>query len=454
MATESSSSGTSNTTRPFEWLAGGLFFGKKEGGIERIDSCKDVWTLIVGMDQNLKQICLKGNANTTTAAEGGGGGQPSPPREQKQTPPKSDNSSGGGGGGGGGDNENEKENPGVFLAARSRRVRFLLSEERKLSSQQQEHRRITPTVAIATAQALTGASLSHLVPRLLDNLGVLPFESRKHVASIINYLLICGLEGSDANLYQPVMNAFRDYVAARFDEVVSSLVKGHDCVSHGGQADCSLHFGSMLRSCLRHVSLYQELTITTERTERYLFPFLETYVHLPNFDVSSDAMETLRIIITGGDKHVDEQSQQAMADIAANFLTRDYDAIWIQRFNPLLLTEKANYMTKRMALQILSTVLLTRSNYAIMIKYVAERDNLILVMKLLRDTSPHITLDAFHVFKVFVANPNKPPEIVKILSMNSNKLCAYLQTLHKDREEGDPQFRDEKALIIATIEAL
>jgi len=63
-------------------------------------------------------------------------------------------------------------------------------------------------------------------------------------------------------------------------------------------------------------------------------------------------------------------------------------------------------------------------------------------------------LDAFHVFKVFVANPNKPPEIVKILSMNSNKLCAYLQTLHKDREEGDPQFRDEKALIIATIEAL
>ena len=165
-------------------------------------------------------------------------------------------------------------------------------------------------------------------------------------------------------------------------------------------------------------------------------------------------METLRIIITGGDKHVDEQSQQAMADIAANFLTRDYDAIWIQRFNPLLLTEKANYMTKRMALQILSTVLLTRSNYAIMIKYVAERDNLILVMKLLRDTSPHITLDAFHVFKVFVANPNKPPEIVKILSMNSNKLCAYLQTLHKDREEGDPQFRDEKALIIATIEAL
>jgi calcium binding protein 39 len=197
------------------------------------------------------------------------------------------------------------------------------------------------------------------------------------------------------------------------------------------------------------------MCLSTERAQWYIFPYLEKYVHLPNFDVSSDAMERLRIILTGGDdKHVDDQSQQQMAEVAAHLLTRDYEAIWVERFNPLLLTDKANYMTRRMALQILSTVLLTRSNYAVMIKYVAERSNLILVMKLLRDTSPHITLDAFHVFKVFVANPNKPPEIIKILKDNSVKLCRYLETLHKDREETDTQFRDEKALIIATIEAL
>lgn len=424
-----SSSGSSG---PFEWLSGGLFFGKK-GGIESIDSCKDVMSLISGMDRSLKQICLGGGASKG-AVEAGQQQQPSTQLV--------------------GAGDGKEDNPEELLAARSQRLRFLLYDERRTSSQP-ESRRIQPVVAEGTVQALTGESLSHLVPRLLDNLGALPFESRKHVASIVNYLLICGLEGADASLYQPSMNTFRNYVGSRFDEIMSSLVKSHDCDLHGGQADCTLHFGSMMRSCLRHVSLYQELTITTERTERYVFPFLEKYVHLPNFDVSSDAMETLRIIIAGGgDKHVDEQSQQAMADIAANFLTRDYDAIWVERFNPLLLTEKANYMTRRMALQILSTVLLTRSNYAIMIKYVAERDNLILVMKLLRDTSPHITLDAFHVFKVFVANPNKPPEIIKILSMNSSKLCAFLQTLHKEREEADSQFRDEKALIIATIEGL
>lgn len=416
-----------SSDRPFEWLAGGLFFGKK-GGIANIDSCKDVMSLITGIDQNLKDICigtkdLKADASLSVHNVAGG----SPSKQESEKPSSSED----------------------FLAARSSRLRFLLYEERRISSQQ-ESRRNTPIVAGATVQALTSDSLSHLMPRLLDNLAVLPFESRKHVASVFNYLLVCGLEGNDASLYQPVMNSFRDFVEARFDEIMSSLVKGHD-----SSPDCSLHFGSMVRSCLRHVSLYRELCASTERTQRYIFPFLEKFVHLPNFDISSDAMETLRIIFTGGgEKHIDDESQQQMAEIAANLLTRDYDAIWVQRFNPLLLTDKANYMTRRVALQILSTVLLTRSNYAVMIKYVAERSNLILVMKLLRDTSPHITLDAFHVFKVFVANPNKPPEIVKILKDNSVKLCRYLETLHKDKEEVDTQFRDEKALIIQTIESL
>jgi calcium binding protein 39 len=214
----------------------------------------------------------------------------------------------------------------------------------------------------------------------------------------------------------------------------------------------------MYRSCFKHVSLYRQLVSSTDRVERFILPLLDNYVHLPNFDISSDAMESLKLIFTAGsdNSHTlgDEASQREMAELAAAFLTRDYDIVWDQRFNPKLLSDQANYMTKRVALQILSTVLLTRSNYAVMIRYVNSRANLILVMHLLRDMSPHITLDAFHVFKVFVANPNKIPEVVKILKDNSAKLCAYLETLHKDKEASDTQFRDEKALIIATLRAL
>ena len=89
-----------------------------------------------------------------------------------------------------------------------------------------------------------------------------------------------------------------------------------------------------------------------------------------------------------------------------------------------------------------------------MVRYVSSKRNLILIMKLIRHESKHIQLDAFHVFKVFVANPNKPPEIIQILRDNKIKLAAYLSNLHNEKAENDPQFRGERDLIVSTIEGL
>lgn len=406
--------------KPFEWLSGGLFFGKGKDGIESVDSCKDISSLLTGIDENLAATVAEANgASISTSLE----------------------------------EANEKEMPesSQFLASRLSRLRFLLYDERRASSQ--DSRRATSVVAFATMQGLTEDKLSHLVPKLIENLQILPFESRKHVAAIFNYLLVCGFEGEDKDHFLSVMTGFRDYVGANFDSILTPIVKGHEILA-GGASDVGLHCGSMYRSCFKHVELYRQLVSSTARVERYIFPFLDRLVHMPNFDIASDAMESLRLIFTAGSdtqNFADENTQRELAELAAAFLSRDYDAIWDQRFNPKLMSDQANYMIKRIALQILSTVLLTRSNYAIMIRYVNSRKNLILVMHLLRDTSPHITLDAFHVFKVFVANPNKIADVEKILRDNSQKLCAYLETLHKSKEESDTQFRDEKALIIATI---
>ena len=137
-------------------------------------------------------------------------------------------------------------------------------------------------------QGLTGDSLSHLVPKLLEHLHELPFESRKHMAAIFNYLLVCGLEGSDRELYQQIMAGFRDYVEINFDKILTLIVQGHDCTAVGA-SDVGLHCGSMYRSCFKHVSLYRRLVSTTPMVEKYIFPFLDKFVHLPNFEISSDA---------------------------------------------------------------------------------------------------------------------------------------------------------------------
>ena len=447
--------------KPFEWLSGGLFFGigKSGGGIDSVESCKDASLLLNGINDNLDAALAEETAAAAAAATAAVGDQQQSSSTTTTTSNKPDS------------NTNTVESSSSpsqskFLASRLARLRFLLYDERRVTSQQENARRINPVVATATVQALAGDKLQHLIPKLLTNLQGLPFESRKHVAAIFNYLLVCGLEGSDRDAYKAAMNSFRDYIDVNFDPIIQPIIKGHYCnntsggggSSSGGSGytvDVGLHCGSMFRSCLKHVSLYRHIVISTESVQKFVLPFLDDLVNLPNFDISSDAMESLKIIFTAGNEpHLNEIEQKEMADLAATFLTRDYDMIWDQRFNPKLMTDEANYMTKRVALQILSTVLLTRSNYAVMIKYVNSRKNLILVMHLLRDTSPHITLDAFHVFKVFVANPNKIPEVVKILHDNSTKLCAYLETLHRDKEASDNQFRDEKALIIQTIQNL
>lgn len=63
------------------------------------------------------------------------------------------------------------------------------------------------------------------------------------------------------------------------------------------------------------------------------------------------------------------------------------------------------------------------------------KSNLKMMMNLLRDKSANIQFEAFHVFKVFVANPKKPDDIRQILLANKEKLITYLQNFHSDKGE-------------------
>lgn len=140
-----------------------------------------------------------------------------------------------------------------------------------------------------------------------------------------------------------------------------------------------------------------------------------------------------------------------------------------------------NYVTKRQSLKMLSEILLDRTNFAVMTRYIASEDNLKMMMNLLRDKSKNIQFEAFHVFKVrarglvgalvdgtqvFVANPTKPVPIANILRRNKDKLLVFLSSFHNEKE--DEQFnvrstarlrraealQDEKQFLLAQIRAL
>lgn len=122
------------------------------------------------------------------------------------------------------------------------------------------------------------------------------------------------------------------------------------------------------------------------------------------------------------------------------------------QYNVLL--QSRNYVTKRQSLKLLGELLLNRSNFTIMMKYINSPDNLKIMMNLLRGATKAIQFEAFHVFKIFVANPKKSPGIVEILSRNKRKLIEFLTKFQKDKDNVDEQFNDEKNTLLATLNQL
>jgi hypothetical protein len=120
-----------------------------------------------------------------------------------------------------------------------------------------------------------------------------------------------------------------------------------------------------------------------------------------------------------------------------------------------VLLESDNYITRRRSLKLLSEILLDHNNYNFMMSYISSRGNLKIVMNLLRHkSSAQIQLEAFHIFKVFVANPKKAAEVEEVLSQNKARLIAYLQPFHSYKDKDDPQFVDEKRLLLDTLALL
>ncbi|KAG4182697.1 hypothetical protein ERO13_A09G060600v2 [Gossypium hirsutum] len=194
--------------------------------------------------------------------------------------------------------------------------------------------------------------------------------------------------------------------------------------------EIALNCGNMLRECIKFPSLAQYILNSAS------FVLFFKFVELPNFDVASDAFSTFKDILT---KH---------ASLVAEYLTGHYDEFF-DLYEKLLTS--SNYVTRRQSLKLLSDFLLEAPNVQIMKRYILEVRYLKIMMTLLRDSSKNIQISAFHIFKVFVANPNKPREIKIILAKNHEKLLELLNSLSGKGAE-DEQFEEEKELIIKEIE--
>ena len=257
---------------------------------------------------------------------------------------------------------------------------------------------------------------SGLLLLLLRNLHRIDFEGKKDAAQIFNNVL-----RRQIGTRTPTV----EYICTT-PEILFTLCRGYE------QQEIALNCGTMLRECLKYESL-AKIVLHSD----HFFMFFK-YVEVSTFDIASDAFATFKELLT---RH---------KMLAADFLEANYEAVFVQ-YQRLLHSD--NYVTKRQSLKLLGELLLDRHNFSVMTRYISNPDNLKLMMNMLKEKSRNIQFEAFHVFKVFVANPNKPKPILDILIRNQDKLVDFLSKFHTDRSE-DEQFNDEKAYLIKQIKEL
>lgn len=212
--------------------------------------------------------------------------------------------------------------------------------------------------------------------------------------------------------------------------VIEAMIQGYE----SDATDVALICGSMLREVLRLPST-AELILNCDA-------FVTMFDHLlnPNFDVASDAFDSFKELLT----HTSNKQ------IIAAFLEENYE-MFFEGCSKVLTSE--HFLSRLQLMKLLGELLFDRSNFVTMKRYISEPVNLKLIMQLLKDKSAKISSEAFNVFKIFIANPEKAPGIMEILLKNQAKLLDFIGKFEPD-EAFRKQFDSERQLVIDAISNL
>ncbi|KAL6707640.1 Hym1p [Coniothyrium glycines] len=292
-------------------------------------------------------------------------------------------------------------------------------------------------------QLLTNILNEDLLHTLATNIHKLPFESRKDAQVIF----------STAFRYKPPGQSepqVLQHVVQYRPDIIIALCRGYD------RRESAMPCGGILREALKYDAIAALLLYDEPLEDGKSIDLANVNPDLPAsgngvfwkffgwidkgaFEVSADAFNTFREILT---KH---------KPLVATFLQTNFETFFT-KYNSMLIGSES-YVTKRQSIKLLGEILLDRANYNVMTQYVDSGEHLKIIMKLLRDDRKMINYEGFHVFKVFVANPNKSLAVQRILISNRDKLLRFLPTFLEDRTE-DEQFIDEKSFLIRQIEQL
>ncbi|KAL4931197.1 Mo25 family protein [Aspergillus undulatus] len=306
----------------------------------------------------------------------------------------------------------------------------------------------TQEIEVSTDQvhALIQAMLQEdLLHELALALHKLPFEARKDTQTIFSHIL--RFKPPHSNSPDPPVIS---YIVHNRPEIIIELCRGYE------HSQSAMPCGTILREALKFDVIAAIILYDQSKEGESAIRLTEVQPNVPqrgtgvfwrffhwidrgSFELSADAFTTFRETLT---RH---------KSLVTGYLATNFDYFFAQ-FNTFLV-QSNSYVTKRQSIKLLGEILLDRANYSVMMRYVESGENLKLCMKLLRDDRKMVQYEGFHVFKVFVANPDKSVAVQRILINNRERLLKFLPKFLEDRTDDD-QFTDEKSFLVRQIELL
>lgn len=270
----------------------------------------------------------------------------------------------------------------------------------------------------------------NLLASLLLKFSILDFESRKN----ISILFTNGFGKLVDNKF-----VYIDYMCSKTDLIILLLIlleNSKQLALHN--VENYLAIGSILEECIKFEQL-SRFVISQNLESGVVWKLLDNCM-IQQFEISTQSFILINLLFLRNTKMISNEF----------FNNKNNLNIFIQKINTML--KHGDYVAKRQSIKILSTMILGRSFSQLMTTYISNAENLKLIMLLLNATSKNLQLEAFHIFKVFVANPNKPKSVCDILLANREKLIKFITVNFVDSP--DRNLKREKQYIINVLEEL
>lgn len=227
---------------------------------------------------------------------------------------------------------------------------------------------------------------------LIRNLHRLQFEARKDSQTVLS----AAFRFRPASCLEEETPAVT-YVLDRHPETIRALCQGYE------HRESAMPCGGVLRELLKneHVATcvlcdegigeepcisVSDMDVHQRQSGRGIFWQFFAFIENSSFEASTDAFTTFRDLLT---KHRD----QVPAYLAINC------DLFFEKYTSILMKSES-YVTKRQSIKLLGEILLDRTNYDVMTRFVEKGDHLKQCMVLLKDDRKMVQYESFHVFKV------------------------------------------------------